>query len=128
VPVPVFVPETAVTVMVYVPGVVPPDSRLVHPTEPAERAPSNRIMPSMVCHLRLRAGMPASSTQAQARIAPLAGNQGARLLPDGRDRDGLDRDAWDMLPGETVLMVREAVPVFEVTRLTGLVEPKLKTG
>jgi hypothetical protein len=73
-------------------------------------------IPSIVCHLRRRAGIP--NNKRQARVAPTAyqGTPGSF---------GWTRVA---LVAAVVEMVRIAVPALVPVILTGLVEPKLKVG
>ncbi len=121
-PAPEFVPEIPVTVMTYVPAVVPvsvppplPGTGPVQPCRPNERATSNKTVARILCHLRLLAGMPRRNAHASA--APPAGNHGVLLLVEAC-----------VVPDFVVVMVRVAVPLLELIRLTGVVDPKLKVG
>src|ERR1700678_3215283 len=85
VPVSLTPPEVPVSVMVYVPAVVPgvpppPAPPLLLPPLPQARTPPLRVTisasnPSIVCHLRRCVGMPKISMQ--AKVAPLIMYQAA---------------------------------------------------
>ena len=81
------------------------------------RATRSATIPSMVCQLRRRAGIPKS--RMQARVAPPAAYQGTP------GRLGWTRAA---LVAAVVVIVRVAVPAVVPVMLAGLVEPKLKEG
>ena len=123
----VRVPEVAVTVIVYVPGVVPglvtggglvpPPPPPPHANTPALRNTNSPSNPSMLRHFRRLAGTPIKSRQ--ARAAPPSTYHGiSRSL--GR--------AEALVDGAVVLMVRVAVPAPAPVIFTGVVAPKLKVG
>jgi hypothetical protein len=128
VPVAKVVPEVPVTVMVYVPGVVPgladapPLFPGLLPPDPHARIPPTRAtrsadMANRFCHFRRRAGSPKRRTQARVAL-PAAYHE----VPG---RWGLARNALD---GAVVDIVRVAVPAVAPVRFTGLVEPKARVG
>ena len=128
VPVSVVAPEVPVTVTVYVPAVVPgllvppPPPPVLPPPPPHASTPLASVtrsinIPSIVCHLRRRAGMPKS--RMHARVVPPVTYHGTP------GRFGWTRAA---LVAAVVVIVSVAVPAVLPEMLSGVVEPKLTVG
>lgn len=125
-PVSVRLPEVPVTVMVYVPAVVPevgsgaqewltlPQARMP-PANIARRARIEKI----ARQLRRRTGIPIKNKQ--ARMTPPPARQGRLGAARVDELQGL-------LALAVVEMVRVAVPALALVRLTGAVVPKLRVG
>ena len=125
-PVSVSAPDVPVMVTVYIPAVVAGRKAVLqvlvplpppHAIMPVVRAASRVNIPSIVRHLRRRAGIPMSSMQARA-APPLAYHGTSRRVEEVAEQ-----------PRACVVeMVRMAVPAAEPEMLIGVVEPKLKVG
>jgi len=118
------VPAVAVTVMTYVPAVVPglvvvPVILLPppHAVIPPPTDISKKTKPRTVLHLRRRPGIP--KRRMQAKAAPPAEYQGAWLFCGY---------ARELVVAAVVEMVRVAVAAVVPLMLTGVVVPKLNVG